>query len=77
MNNIVWSKDNCPYCTKAKTLLDNRSIPYEERNISNEWTKEQLLEAIPNAKTVPQIFLWGKYVGGYDSLLEYIENHNM
>lgn len=77
MNNIIWSKDNCPYCTKAKILLDNRNIPYEERNISKEWTKESLLEAVPNARTVPQIFLWGKYIGGYDSLLEYIENHNM
>jgi len=77
MNNIIWSRDNCPYCTKAKALLDNKKISYEERNISNKWTKEQLLEAIPNAKTVPQIFLWGKYVGGYDSLLEYIEDHNM
>jgi glutaredoxin 3 len=77
MNNIVWSKDNCPYCTKAKMLLDSKNIPYEERNISNDWTKEQLLEVVPNAKTIPQIFLWGKYVGGYDSLLQYIEDHNM
>lgn len=77
MTNIIWSKDNCPYCTKAKILLDNRNIPYEERNISKDWTKESLLEAVPDARTVPQIFLWGKYIGGYDSLLEYIENHNM
>jgi glutaredoxin 3 len=77
MKNIIWSKDNCPYCIKAKAVLDNRNIIYEERNISKNWTREQLLEEVPNAKTVPQIFLWGKYVGGYDSLLEYIENHNM
>jgi glutaredoxin 3 len=77
MKNIIWSKDNCPYCTKAKELLVSKDINFEERNISKEWTKEQLLESIPEAKTVPQIFLWGKYVGGYDSLLVYIENHNM
>lgn len=77
MNNIIWSKDNCSYCNKAKLLLQNRNIPFEERNISKDWTKEQLLEAVPTAKTVPQIFLWGNYVGGYDSLLEYMENHNM
>lgn len=77
MNNIIWSKDSCPYCSKAKLLLENRNIPFEERNISKDWTKEQLLEAVPNAKTVPQIFLWGNYIGGYDSLLEYMENHNM
>jgi glutaredoxin-related protein len=77
MKNIIWSKDNCSYCTKAKMLLQSRNISFEERNISKDWTKEQLLEAVPDAKTVPQIFLWGKYVGGYDSLLIYIENHNM
>jgi len=77
MTNIVWSKDNCNYCVKAKNILNSKNISFEERNISNEWTKEQLLEAVPNAKTVPQIFLWGKYIGGYDSLMEYLENHNM
>lgn len=77
MNNIIWSKDNCSYCVKAKYILTNRDITFEERNISKEWTKEQLLEAVPNAKTLPQIFLWGKYIGGYDSLMEYLENHNM
>lgn len=77
MTNIVWSKDNCSYCVKAKHILNSKNISFEERNISKEWTKEQLLEAVPNAKTVPQIFLWGKYIGGYDSLMEYIENHNM
>ena len=77
MKNIIWSKNDCSYCTKAKELLNSKAIEFEERNISKDWTKEQLLEAVPNAKTVPQIFLWDKYVGGYDSLLVYIEDHNM
>jgi len=32
---------------------------------------------VPNAKTVPQIFMWGEYVGGYTDLQNYIENHGM
>jgi glutaredoxin-related protein len=67
---IIWSKDNCPYCTQAKTLLTMKGIAYEERNISLDYTIEQLLEAVPNAKTVPQIFLDEEYVGGYDRLKE-------
>ena len=55
--NIVWTKSGCPFCDMAKELLDQKGIIYEERNISNEWSKEQLLESVPNAKTVPQIFL--------------------
>lgn len=69
---IVWSKDYCPYCVRAKALLDAKGIVYEERNISqSEWSKEQLLEAVPEARTVPQVFLDGNLIGGYDQLKEY------
>ena len=75
---IVWSKDNCPYCVQAKKMLEASGLVYEERNISSgKWTKEQLLEAVPNAKTVPQIYVHGEYVGGYDGLQKYYEDHNM
>jgi glutaredoxin 3 len=66
---IIWSKDGCGFCTMAKQLLTYQNIPYEERNISgDEWTREQLLEAVPTAKTLPQIFLDGEYLGGYAEL---------
>jgi glutaredoxin len=68
MKAIVWSKDQCPYCDQAKALLKSRNIEFEERNVSQDWTREQLLEAVPNARTVPQIFLDGKLVGGYTEL---------
>jgi glutaredoxin len=68
MQAIVWSKDQCPYCDQAKALLKSRNIEFEERNVSQDWTREQLLEAVPNARTVPQIFLDGKLVGGYTEL---------
>jgi glutaredoxin len=69
MTAIVWSKDQCPYCVQAKQLLDSKGISYEERNISGDsWTKEQLLEAVPTARTLPQIFLDEEYVGGFTEL---------
>ena len=71
---IVWSKDYCPYCVRAKALLDSKGIVYEERNISQgEWTKEQLLEAVPGARTVPQILIDGKLIGGYDELKQNLQ----
>ena len=74
---IVWSKTYCPYCVNAKTLLQSRGIEYEERNIQEgKWTREQLLEAVPGARTVPQIFLDGKLIGGYDQLKEYFKNES-
>ena len=68
MKAIVWSKDQCPYCVQAKALLESRGIEYEERNVSKDWTKEQLLEAVPTARTLPQIFLDDAHVGGFNEL---------
>lgn len=74
---VIWSKPQCPYCVKAKKLLDHSGIKYEERVITQGWTREQLLAEVPDAKTVPQIFLHGQHVGGYDDLVKYYEDHNM
>jgi glutaredoxin len=68
MKAIVWSKDQCPYCDQAKALLKSRNIEFEERNVSQDWTREQLLEAVPTAQTLPQIFLDQELVGGFTEL---------
>jgi len=65
---IVWSKNQCPYCDQAKNLLKMKGIEFEERNINKDYTKEQLLEAVPTARTVPQIFLDGELIGGFTEL---------
>lgn len=70
MKAIVWSKTNCPYCVQAKNLLAQKGIEYEERIIGEGYTKEQLLESVPGARSVPQIFLDEEYVGGFDKLKE-------
>ena len=76
MKAIVWSNIGCHFCEMAKTLLEQKGIEYEERNIAKDWKTEQLLEAVPNARTVPQIFVDDKYIGSYDNLVEYFnQNH--
>ena len=70
---IIWSKENCPYCVQAKALLTQKEFEIEERNINKDWTKKQLLEAVPNAKTLPQIFLNNKYVGGFTDLRKHLQ----
>lgn len=69
---IIWSKDNCHFCDQAKNLLRVRNIAYEERNINHDWTREQLLEAVPSARTVPQIFLDDQYIGGFNELRKHL-----
>ena len=68
MKAIVWSKPACTFCEKAKSLLKMKGIEYEERNIAQGWKVQDLLEAAPNAKTMPQIWLDGEHLGGYYEL---------
>lgn len=75
MKVTVWSKTPCPICDQAKALLKQRGIDYEERNITEgAWTREQLLEAVPNARTVPQIFINEQLVGGFNELRTHLQN---
>ncbi len=68
MKAILWSKYMCPYCDQAKALLTSKGIKFEERKIGDGWTKEDLLEEIPTARTVPQIILDGELIGGFTEL---------
>jgi glutaredoxin len=48
MKAVVWSKPACPYCTKAKNLLKNKGIEYEEKNIAEGHKIQDLLALVPN-----------------------------
>lgn len=74
MKAVVWSKYNCSFCEQAKALLKQKNIEFEERKIGDGYTKEDLLESVPTARTVPQIFLDGELVGGYTELKQRLMN---
>lgn len=73
MKAVVWSKYHCPFCDQAKALLTQRGIAFEEKKIGDGYTKEELLEAVPNARAVPQIFIDDQLIGGFQQLREYLE----
>jgi glutaredoxin 3 len=73
MRAVVWSKYNCPYCDQAKALLKQKGISFEERKIGDGYTREDLLEEVPGARTVPQIFLDDKLIGGFTELKNLFE----
>lgn len=75
MKAVVWSKYHCPFCVQAVNLLKLKGIEFEERKIGDGYTKEDLLEAVPTAKTVPQILLDGKLIGGYTDLEKYLKGN--
>lgn len=70
----VYTKPNCPFCTKAKALLNEKGYAITEFDVNDETIKKMLLEQVPGARMVPQIFVEGDYVGGYDALLDYFDN---
>ena len=59
----------CPYCIAAKRLLSKRNIAYEEIDVTGDQAKRAwLVEVTGGRKTVPQIFIKGQSIGGYDEL---------
>lgn len=76
MSVVVWSKYNCQFCDQAKSLLQQKGIKFEEKKIGDGYTKEELLEEVPNARSVPQIIINGNVIGGYQDLVRYVEETN-
>lgn len=72
MKAVVWSKYHCTYCDQAKALLSQKGIMFEERKIGDGYTKEELLEEVPTARSVPQIIIDGKLIGGYNELRNFL-----
>jgi glutaredoxin 3 len=68
---IIYSANYCPYCNKAKTLLKSKNIAFDEINIeNNNELKQEMIERSNGRKTIPQIFIDEKHVGGFDDLYE-------
>lgn len=64
----IYSKDWCPYCAKAKALLRSEGIGYEEFDVTHDKGREQEMVDRSGRRTVPQLFLDGQPLGGYDDL---------
>lgn len=72
---LVYSKHNCPYCTRAKELLKGKKIEFEEINVQDfPEEKEIMIKRTNGKKTFPQIFIDGVSIGGCDELHQ-LENN--
>jgi glutaredoxin 3 len=74
MKVIVYTKDNCPYCVKAKQLLSIKNVDYNEVVIGQDIIREDFMSLFPDVRTVPLIIIDNVKVGGYEQLREYIDN---
>ena len=65
----IYTKFACPYCVRAKMLLQRKGVEFEEFDITFGGEKrDEMLERAPDARTVPQIFIGDFHVGGSDDL---------
>ncbi|MGV3511827.1 MAG: glutaredoxin 3 [Novosphingobium sp.] len=65
----VYTKWGCPYCARAKHLLDSKGVAYEEFDVTMGGPKKaEMLERAPTHTTVPSIFIDGIHIGGSDDL---------
>lgn len=71
---VIYGRPNCVYCEKARELCVDYKLDYEYRNIVNDVFKSELKEKVPDAKTVPQIWMGDRYIGGYTEFASEIEN---
>lgn len=69
MNPIeIYSTDNCPWCTRAKSLLHARGLDFEEIDISSDQARAREMNERSGRRTVPQIFIDDQSIGGFDEL---------
>ena len=78
MKAIVYSKNNCIYCTKPKTMLSSLGIQYTEKKFEDFKSVDDMLEDIgKKVKTMPQIKIDGELIGGYHQLVEYFDDKGL
>ncbi|MGH0036494.1 MAG: glutathione peroxidase [Myxococcota bacterium] len=68
----VFTRPGCPHCARAKALLEQRGLAFEEVEVGSDVSRSSL-RAVAGTDTVPQVFIAGRHVGGADELTKYFE----
>ena len=66
----IYTWSNCPYCVRAKNLLNSKGIAFEEINLDGKDKELKELQTRTGQRTVPQIFIDGKMIGGFSELAQ-------
>ena len=66
----IYGKDNCVYCESAKRFCKSKVLPYTYYKLGVDFTREELLEMFPDARTFPQIKIDGQPIGGWAEFKE-------
>lgn len=67
-NIVMYTKENCSYCMRAKELLASKNLKYQEIRVDLDAEKLEEMQRLSGRRTVPQIFINDQSIGGYDDL---------
>ncbi|MCP5162774.1 MAG: glutaredoxin 3 [Hahellaceae bacterium] len=65
---VIYTTRICPYCVRAKMLLERKGVPYKDVSVENDMTLRQEIMRKSGQRTVPQIWIGATHVGGFDDL---------
>ena len=65
---VIYTTTSCPYCTRAKAFLRSKNVDFEEIDVSRDERLQEEIIRLSGRRTVPQIFINGKSVGGFDDI---------
>jgi|TARA_B100000035_G_C21017672_1_gene562680 glutaredoxin len=61
----IWSKPQCPFCDKAENLCKQKNFQYKKYMLDVDFSREDMIDRFPSARTFPQITINGELIGGY------------
>ena len=78
MKVVIYSKENCIYCSKAKNLMDKLGLEYTEKKMEDFSSADEMLKDIgKKVRTMPQIKIDDNLVGGYHQLIEFFDDKGL
>ena len=74
MKVLIYTRNNCVWCDRAKNLLEINNLEYEEVDLSDDVLRENFYKKFNNSiKTMPQIFIDDNRIGGFEALVDYLD----
>lgn len=70
---IVYSKPDCPYCVRAKAVLEQKQLAFTEVQLGKDMLREDFMSLFPDVRSVPLIVIDGVKIGGYSNLVEWLD----
>jgi len=72
----IYSKPACPFCIQAKNLAEQKGYDLTYKMLNEDFTRDELFEVFPSARTFPQIIVDGKKIGGFKEFKYFVDSQN-